>query len=171
MSQKAGIGEHQGKAELLQILPGVCPCHVCSERAKFSFQMTASNVWPVPLALNPAGISVKLVIGLCKDRAGVGWCKFLVAVANTVVALLRNKGENVPLELCFFRCSSFSLSPVGFCSFLQVFPCSSLLPQSPPTTHRLLSPGYSYLSLVSNKQIVPIFKYDIIWIGLTLWLD
>ena len=147
------------------------PCRACSERAKFSFQMTASNMQPVPLTLSPAGISVKLVVGLRKDGAGVGWCKFLVAVTNAVVALLRNKGENVPLELCFFLCSSFSLSPLGFHFFLLVFPCSSSPPPSPPTTHRLLSPGFSYLSLVSSKQIVPILKYDIIWVRLTLWLD
>lgn len=75
--------------------------------------MMASNMQPVPFTLNPAGISVKLVVGLRKDGAGVGWCKFLVVVTNTAVALLRNKGENVPLELCFFPCFSFSLSPLG----------------------------------------------------------
>lgn len=150
-SRKAGIEEDQGKAELLHILPGVCPCRGCSERAKFSFQMMASDTQPVPLTLNPAGISVKLVVGLRKARAGVGWCKFLAAVTNAVVALLRNKRENVPLELCFFPCSSFSPSPLGFRSFLQVFPCSSSPPPSPPTTHRLLFPGFSCLSLISNK--------------------
>lgn len=41
------------------------------------------------------------------------WCKFLIVVTNTVVALLRNKGENVPLELFFFPCFSFSLAPLG----------------------------------------------------------
>lgn len=95
--------------------------------------------------LSPAGISVKLVVGLRKDRAGVGWCKFLIAVTNTVVALLRNKGENVPLELCFFPCFSFSLSPLGmFCSFLLVFPCSSLplaLPLPPTGFSVLISPA------------------------------
>lgn len=73
----------------------------------------ASNMQPVPFALNPAGIFVKLVVDLRKDRAGVGWCKFLVVVTNTAVALLRNKGENVPLEPCYFPRSSFSLSPLG----------------------------------------------------------
>lgn len=118
------------------------------------------------------GVSVKLVVGLCKDRAGLGWCKFLITVTNAVVALLRNKGENVPLELCFFPCFSFSLSPLGmFCSFLLVFPCSSLPPLSLSATHRLLCPDFSSLGLVSNKEIVPILKYDIIWVGLILWLD
>lgn len=174
-SPKTGREEHWGEAELLQILPGVCLCphYACSERAKFSFQMTASNMQPVPLTLlSPAGISVKLVVGLCKDRAGVGWCKFLIVVTNTAVALLRNKGEYVPLELCFFPCFSFSLSPLGmFCSFLLVYPCSSLPPLSPPATHRLLCPDFSSFGLVSNKEIVPILKYDIIWVGLILWLD
>lgn len=124
----------------------LCPHCVCSERAKFSFQMTASNMQPMPLALlSPAGISVKLVVGLCKDRAGAGWCKFLIAVSNTVVALLRNKGENVPLELCFFPCFSFSLYPLGmFCSFLLVFPFSSLphaLPLPPTGFSVLISPA------------------------------
>lgn len=93
-----GIEEHWGEAELLHILPGVCVClHcACSERAKFNFQMTASNMQPVSLTLfSPAGISVKLGVSLRKDRAGVRWCKFLIAVTNTAIALLRNKGENV----------------------------------------------------------------------------
>lgn len=139
-----GIEECWGEAELLQIFPCMCLCPHCaySERAKFSFQMRASNLEPVPPALlGPAGISVKLVVGLRKDRAGVGWCKFLIAVTNTAVALLRNKGENVPLELCFFPCFFFSLSPLGmFCSFLLAFPWSFLPPLSPLATHRLLCP-------------------------------
>lgn len=92
-SSKMNIEEHWGET-----LPGVCLCPhcACSERAKFSFQMTASNMQPMSLSfLSPAGISVKLVVGLHKDRAGVGWGKFLIAVTNTAVALLRNKGENV----------------------------------------------------------------------------
>lgn len=72
------------------------------------------------------------------DGDGDGWCKFLAAVTNAVVALLRNKGVNVPLELSFFFCSSSF--PLGiFCSFFQVFPCSSLPPRSSSTAHRFSS--------------------------------
>lgn len=68
---------------------------------------------PVPLTLNPTGSPVKLVVDLRKGRAGVGWCKFLVAVTNTVIALLRNKGENMPFGAEFLPLLLIFSIPAG----------------------------------------------------------